>query len=222
METHTPRLVRLSTALLLGAGVLVIGSTTGATAGALVTGAQIKDGTITTRDVKDGTLAVKDVSPAARKALAGARGPAGPQGPAGSAAAAGSVFYSYDHPGTVLDANSYVDVATLTQGDDFTGPITGSGQTRVVVQGTLDLRETGPGTSANVYCAIDLPGVGQYGDLVERGLGASEKGQLTVSAVATFDLSQGPVSPVLSCAENTVGSATLDDVFLTVSTAPVP
>lgn len=51
-----------------------------ATAGALVTGAQIKNGTITTKDVKDRSLKLKDVKPAEVAKLRGADGKDGKNG----------------------------------------------------------------------------------------------------------------------------------------------
>ena len=74
--------------------VLALVGVTAATAGvkALVTGAQIKDGTIESRDVKNGALRSADLSRQLAASLRGRRGPqgasgaqgaTGPQGPAG-------------------------------------------------------------------------------------------------------------------------------------------
>lgn len=72
----------------VGVVVLALVCVTAATAGvkALVTGAQIKDGTIESRDVMNGTLRPADLAPgltASLRGQRGAQGTAGPQGPAG-------------------------------------------------------------------------------------------------------------------------------------------
>lgn len=79
---------------LVAAGCLLLGSTGGAVAGALITGKQIKDNTVTTKDIKNGSLAVKDLSKQTRSALAGAPGPAGATGATGAAGAAGPRGFS--------------------------------------------------------------------------------------------------------------------------------
>jgi hypothetical protein len=72
----------------VGVFVLALLCVTAATAGvkALVTGAQIKDGTIESRDVMNGTLRSADLAPgfaASLRGQRGAQGVSGPQGPAG-------------------------------------------------------------------------------------------------------------------------------------------
>ncbi|HEX8781703.1 MAG TPA: hypothetical protein VF728_11120 [Nocardioides sp.] len=64
--------------------LLAVSFAGGATAARLVTGQQIKDGTVTSRDVQDRSLKVRDLAPAARDSLRGQQGPAGPAGPEGS------------------------------------------------------------------------------------------------------------------------------------------
>jgi hypothetical protein len=65
---------------------------------ALITGAQIKDGTVASRDIKNGTIGRADISAGTLSSLRGLRGPAGvagpqgamgPQGPPGEQGAAG-------------------------------------------------------------------------------------------------------------------------------------
>jgi hypothetical protein len=84
--------------LLLSAVALIAAS--GATAGSLITGAKVKDGSLTGRDVKNRSLTAKDFRnmPAAAAGAQGPAGPAGrdghdgatgPQGVAGTAAAKG-------------------------------------------------------------------------------------------------------------------------------------
>lgn len=71
--------------LLVAGLLLVLSAGAGATAALVITGKQIKNGTVTGKDVKNRSLAAKDLSRAAKLKLRGARGPAGAQGPAGAA-----------------------------------------------------------------------------------------------------------------------------------------
>jgi hypothetical protein len=87
MKLHLPRSAPV---VLVAAGCLLLGSTGGAVAGAMITGKQIKDNTVTTKDIKNGSLAVKDLSKSTRKVLAGTPGPAGATGARGPAGANGA------------------------------------------------------------------------------------------------------------------------------------
>lgn len=71
--------------LLVGAVFALVIATAG-TAGvqALITGAQIKDGTIASRDIKNRTIGRVDIAAATLSSLRGARGPVGAQGPRGA------------------------------------------------------------------------------------------------------------------------------------------
>jgi hypothetical protein len=74
------------------AAVAVVGvlATAGAAEGQrLITGALIKNSTVTGKDVRNGSLGLADLSRSARRALRGARGPAGPQGVPGARGANG-------------------------------------------------------------------------------------------------------------------------------------
>jgi hypothetical protein len=76
------------------AGIALFAATTGTATAAnqLITGKQIKDGSITARDIKKRSLGTAQLSPKAIKALRGARGATGAtgaQGPAGPAGALG-------------------------------------------------------------------------------------------------------------------------------------
>jgi hypothetical protein len=86
-------------ATLLVAGVVcALAVVTAGTAGvkALITGAQIQDGTIKSRDIGNGAIRRLDIAPATVASLRGRRGPAGPrglqgiQGPQGSPGATGA------------------------------------------------------------------------------------------------------------------------------------
>lgn len=60
-----------------------------ATAGKLITGGQIQNGTVTGADVKQGTLKAKHLTDGAKASLVGSAGPVGPAGPAGPEGAVG-------------------------------------------------------------------------------------------------------------------------------------
>ncbi|WP_210439394.1 hypothetical protein [Nocardioides xinjiangensis] len=83
----TPR-----TALAVAVAViaLVLSAGAGATASLLITGNQIKDGTVASRDIKNRSLKVKDLSARATAKLTGAAGPVGPRGATGPAGPAGA------------------------------------------------------------------------------------------------------------------------------------
>jgi hypothetical protein len=94
-------------ALLVAGGAVALASVTAATAGvqALITGAQIVDGTVASRDIRNGTIARADLAPATLSYLRGRRGAPGPAGPAGPATPIDyTVAYSPEsdvHPGQV-------------------------------------------------------------------------------------------------------------------------
>ena len=67
--------------------MLVMSAGAGATAALMITGKQIKNGSVTGIDIRNRSLAAKDLSRSARLKLRGQAGPAGPaglQGPAGA------------------------------------------------------------------------------------------------------------------------------------------
>ena len=81
-------------AFLLAGAIVALGVVTAGTAGvqALITSAQIKDGTIASRDIKNGSIARADISADTLTSLRGPRGlagAAGGQGPAGAQGAQG-------------------------------------------------------------------------------------------------------------------------------------
>lgn len=57
--------------LAIATACLLLGSTGGAVAGRMITGQQIKNGTVTTKDVKDRSLRTRDLTPAAISAIRG-------------------------------------------------------------------------------------------------------------------------------------------------------
>lgn len=93
-----PRTRRLSAPAAVGlfaAGLLLSGAT-GAFAATVITGANVKDESLTGKDVKNGSLGLTEFSAGAKSGLkgatgaTGATGPAGPAGPAGPQGAAGA------------------------------------------------------------------------------------------------------------------------------------
>jgi hypothetical protein len=123
--------------------ILTLVAATAATAGvrALVTGAQIKDGTIQSRDIADGTIRSRDLAAGTIHVLRGDRGavgpvgprgeagPPGPQGPAGTKGAAGPPGPKGD-PGTgVHVTGSVATAADLPDdpklGDAYIATVTG-------------------------------------------------------------------------------------------------
>ncbi len=95
------KLVRVLPAAAVLATLVAVSASTGAVAGALITGADIKNGTVasadiknksvTGTDVKDGALAAADLSAATVAGLKGGSGQPGPVGPAGPAGPIGPV-----------------------------------------------------------------------------------------------------------------------------------
>jgi hypothetical protein len=81
-----------------------------ATAGKLITGGQIANGTVTGADVKKGTLGTKHLSADAKAKLKGATGPAGAAGPAGPVGPAGADG-PQGVPGTDGGPNRYAEVS---------------------------------------------------------------------------------------------------------------
>jgi hypothetical protein len=82
--------MRRTMALVAGV-ILALAAVTAATAGvrALITGAQIKDGTIQSRDIANRTIRTRDMTSAAIASLRGLRGATGPAGATGATGAQG-------------------------------------------------------------------------------------------------------------------------------------
>lgn len=75
---------RVRTGPLLVVLLLVLATGSAATAGSLITGAQVKNGSLTGKDVRDRSLTAGDLAPGAvPSAVPGPSGPAGPVGEAG-------------------------------------------------------------------------------------------------------------------------------------------
>ena len=74
---------------------------------------QLQVGSVTSGEVRNGSLTVADASPALLAALRGVQGPAGPQGPAGAQGATGSQGPA-GSPGTGIQLAGYVDTAAQT------------------------------------------------------------------------------------------------------------
>jgi len=85
VKSSARHLVVLSVAALM----LVVSAGAGATAALMITGKQIKNGSVTGKDIRNRSLAAKDLSRSAKLKLRGQAGPAGPQGPTGATGATG-------------------------------------------------------------------------------------------------------------------------------------
>jgi hypothetical protein len=135
---------RPSPALVVAIVALFVAFSGTATAALVMTGKNIKDGTITGKDVKNRTLGAKKLSKKTVRSLKGQRGPAGPQGVAGLQGPAGPAGPS----------KAYVD--------NLPGTITGGQLTRILevavepgsytVQANLEVHATGP--SGTVDCRL--------------------------------------------------------------------
>lgn len=136
--------------VLAAAAMLAVGAGSGAVAGSLITGKDIKNksieakdlarGSVTTTKVKNGSLTLKDLNSevTAKLGAAGAQGPKGEQGPQGPKGDAGSVTYSGANWG-IVDRN------LIGNGDAFlrSGPTSNWNSTMVkppVGIGSLGLR----------------------------------------------------------------------------------
>lgn len=72
--------------VLVAAVVIGVVASASATAGSLITGAKVKDGSLTGADIKNRSLTAQDLKRSAlMRGPAGERGPQGPQGPVGAA-----------------------------------------------------------------------------------------------------------------------------------------
>lgn len=98
-----------ATAVALAVLVLLVAMAGSATAGALITGRDIKDGTVTSKDLRNGTVTGADVKDGSLSrqdfsgSLQGPQGPAGPEGPVGPQGPQGTPGVSgYQH--VVADA----------------------------------------------------------------------------------------------------------------------
>jgi hypothetical protein len=83
-------LSRHAVVLLVAGLVLVLSAGAGATAALVITGKQIKDGSVTGKDIKNRSLALRDLKRSTKVKLRGARGATGATGPAGPVGPAGA------------------------------------------------------------------------------------------------------------------------------------
>ena len=79
----------IKTAAIAAVVSLGIGASS-ATAASMISSAQVKDNSLTTKDIKNGSLTAADLSAAARAELKGSQGPAGPAGATGATGATGA------------------------------------------------------------------------------------------------------------------------------------
>ena len=139
--------------VMAAAAVLAVGAGSGAVAGSLITGKDIKNksieakdlaaGSVTTNKVKNGTLKLKDMSSEVTGKL-GVPGPAGPQGPRGAAGPQGPQGPKGD-TGTVTYSGpnwSIIDRNVIGNGDSYlrSGPSAGTTVKPPLGIGSLGIR----------------------------------------------------------------------------------
>ena len=153
---------RVQLSVLALAGVLAVVGTTGAVAGTVITGSDIKNNSLTGKDVKDNSLTGDDINAGTLDELAGdqgptgptgATGPAGPAGPSGppgpsgapGAPGPGAVRLSYSAPLTgsktlaTVNGRTFIGTCTIILGPAGSGGI------------DVTLRAEGPGPVFQVY-----------------------------------------------------------------------
>jgi hypothetical protein len=160
-------LVGMMAALLLAGGV-------GATAATLITGEQIKDGTITGKDVKNKSLTAKDFRGSVQglagpQGRTGAQGPTGPQGPGGPQGPAGrsgiasvETVHGADVPVTL--GQSAVEATVLCPAGETAvggGGVAGDGD--AVLTDSYPISQASPSRSGWLVIARNLGG---YADTV--------------------------------------------------------
>ncbi len=153
---------RYATVASTAALVIALGGTS--YAAVLVTGADIKNGTVQSKDVKDKTLKLKDFGAGAKKGLkgegrTGAAGPAGAKGDPGPAGAAGAQgiqgLTGPSNAKTVVPAAASVDITDQVNGQDVTVAATGilGGDRTYVMIGKVRVNNTSGGAT-NVRCSL--------------------------------------------------------------------
>ena len=95
---------------------LVVGMAGSATAAALITGAEIQDGTVSTKDIKDKNLKLKDFKPSERDKLKGEQGPPGPPGLPGTPGAPGPSAFGPPPSGTLVKGGGVLNAYTSAGG----------------------------------------------------------------------------------------------------------
>jgi hypothetical protein len=176
----------------------------------LVTGADVKDRSLTGADIRRGSLGLATLSPEARARLTGAAGPAGAQGAKGEPGAPGA-------PGAQGPAGAGVTTATVSGTDmpnyvDLTplasGTLGPAGD--YVVFTTLTVRNTG-GANEYLNCGYRVDGtmVGAAG--VETSAGGTASG----SSVGAFHAAAGAATEFL-CAGSGGTTYDIEDVEMRI------
>ena len=157
--------------VLAAAAVLAVGAGSGAVAGQLITGKDIKNGsiqskdiengTVTSRDIANATIKLRDVTPSMRELIkdegtAGATGPQGPkgeQGPQGPKGADGTATYAGPN-WSIIDRN------VIGNGDSYlrSGPTVGTDIKPPMGIGSLGLRTGSPEDKASFGNQVDFAG----------------------------------------------------------------
>jgi hypothetical protein len=168
-------------------------------AAVMITGHDIKNGTVTTADVKDHNLKLKDFSKRAKAGLHGAPGAVGPQGATGAQGPTGpsTVFSAAEASGVLLTSNA-APVLTLALPP-------GS----YVVLGKSIAQQTA-GATSTVSCQI-------FG----AGVSGSDNTMAVTTTYATLNPELGfststPTSVTLACDSNTTNTFAMQSRLLAV------
>jgi hypothetical protein len=187
--------------VLAAAAVLAVGAGSGAVAGAMITGKDIKDhsikakdldaGSVTTNKVKNGTLKLKDLSSEVTGKLgapgpAGAQGPQGPQGPSGTATYAGPNW-------------SIVDRNVQGNGDSYlrSGPTSGTDVRPPLGVGSLGIRTNGVSDKAAFGNQVDFVGT-KIATLTTLGFSVFTTGENNAQNPANLPSLSFEVNPALA------------------------
>jgi Collagen triple helix repeat (20 copies) len=204
----------MSPAMIVALIALFIATAGGATAaGTLITGAQIKNGSIS----------LVDLSANAKKALNGQRGaaglagPQGPDGPGGPAGTAGETgpqglkgpmgaqgAAGPPGPGTKTVSGGVTETGSAFSGTGYTASRTGVGEYRLAFP---------PGTFPNVYphqpAVVVIPAWG------------GEFGKPAIANISTFGAGSDGSDQVTIVLRNTATSEPVDRLFMFIASAPL-
>jgi Collagen triple helix repeat (20 copies) len=204
---------RPSPALVVAIIALFVAFSGTATAALVMTGKQIKDGTITSKDLRNGTLGTNKLSKRAVSSLKGQRGPAGPagpqgptgqqgpQGPQGPAGPSGDTGEIGPSNGFSVNSNSYLEWTGATQGVATRALPPGSYVISAHVRANND-----DSAAQSVACRIDLGGttVGESGTVELAVNGSLDRQVIAITAGGT--LSAPGVAQLVCDASSPVGN----------------
>ena len=186
---------------------VAIGSIGGATAAVkLITGKQIKDGTIGSVDVKDGSLLKNDFK--AGQLPAGPAGPSGATGPGGAAGVAGAVGPAGPSKGTTVSHDGSGPALTTT--DVALATVSNLEAGAYLILGHINLFSTDASTSDIAGCRLRVNGGAAlaHNEAMIGGDGASKGAMdaslslhittpLTAGSTVTMTCSKAGATPVM-------------------------